>query len=166
MYSILDIDLDYFNLMPDAALRFRRLLAWAGVPVSFVVERHNHAFTRWRKRWRRDGIAPSHILHVDEHHDMLDQCQQANIGNFLVHAMKLWPECRVHWLVQEAIDSPAMWLDDDLWDLLRRRFTHGPRRPSGWPKPDLVCVCTSPEFVPPSLLEELTEVLREFMPKA
>ena len=82
MYSILDIDLDYFNLMPDAALRFRRLLAWAGVPVSFVVERHNHAFTRWRKRWRRDGIAPSHILHVDEHHDMLDQCQQANIGNF------------------------------------------------------------------------------------
>ena len=80
--------------------------------------------------------------------------------------MKLWPECRVHWLVQEAIDSPAMWLDDDLWDLLRRRFTHGPRRPSGWPKPDLVCVCTSPEFVPPSLLEELTEVLREFMPKA
>ena len=109
MYCILDIDLDYFNLIPNAGAHFRRLLAWADRPVAMVVARHNHAFAQWRNRWRKTGIAPSHILHVDEHHDMMDQRQQASIGNFIFHAMTLWPQCRVHWQVQEAIDSPAMW---------------------------------------------------------
>jgi len=163
MYSILDIDLDYFNLMPDAADRLGRLLTWAGCPVSMVVERHNHAFARWRKRWRTDGIAPSHILHVDEHHDMMDQRQQTNISNFMFHAMRVWPQCRVHWLVQHPIDSPAMWLEDETWDTLRRRFSHGPHRPARWPKPDVVSVCTSPDFVAPKLATELMDVLSGFM---
>ncbi len=163
MYSILDIDLDYFNLMSDAADHFRRLLVWADQPVAMVVERHNHAFAQWRKRWRKDAIAPSHILHVDEHHDMMDQRQQANIGNFMLHAMRLWPQSRVHWQVQEAIDSPAMWLEDETWNLLRRRFTHGPDRPTRWPKPDVVSVCISPDFIAPNLARELTDVLSEFM---
>ena len=93
-----------------------------------VVECHNHAFARWRKRWRTHAIAPSHILHVDEHHDMMDQRQQTNIANFMFHAMRMWPQCRVHWLVQHPIDSPAMWLEDETWDSLRRRFSQGPRR--------------------------------------
>jgi len=163
MYSILDIDLDYFNLMPDAANHFRRLLTWADRPMAMVVERHNHAFAQWRNRWRTDGIAPSHILHVDEHHDMMDQRQQANIGNFIFHAMSMWPKCRVHWLVQKAIDSPCMWLEDEMWDSLRRRFSHGRNRPARWPKPDVVSVCTSPDFIAPNLATELMGVLSEFM---
>jgi hypothetical protein len=162
MYSILDIDLDYFNLMPDAGDRFRSLLVWAGRPVATVVERHNHAFAQWRNHWRKTGVAPSHILHVDEHHDMMDQRQQANIGNFIFHAMTLWPECRVHWQVQETIDSPGMWLEDETWNSLRRRFSHGPDHPTRWPKPDLVSVCTSPGFVVPKLESDLARVLSEF----
>ena len=50
-----------------------------------------------------------------------------------------------------SIDSPAMWLDDEIWDSLRRRFSQGPQRPARWPKPDVVSVCTSPEFVVPNL---------------
>ena len=163
MYSILDIDLDYFNQMPDAAHRLEQLLNWAACPVSMVVERHNHAFARWRKKWQANGIAPSHILHVDEHHDMMDQRQQTNIANFMFHAMRMWPQCRVHWLVQHSIDSPAMWLEDETWNLLRRRFSYGPNRPAQWPKPDIVSVCTSPDFVAPNLAAKLTEVLSEFM---
>ena len=163
MYSILDIDLDYFNLLPDAAHRLYKLLNWGACPVSMVVERHNHAFAGWRKKWRKNGIAPSHILHVDEHHDMMDQRQQTNIANFMFHAMRMWPQCRVHWLVQYPIDSPAMWLEDETWNLLRHRFSYGPNRPARWPKPDVVSVCTSPEFVVPSLVAELIEVLSEFM---
>ena len=105
IYSILDIDFDYFNLMSVPGDQLRRLLRWADCPVTTVVDRHNHAFSHWRKRWRFDGISPTHILHVDEHHDMMDQRQQTNIGNFMFHAMRMWPECRVHWLVQQAIDS-------------------------------------------------------------
>ena len=37
IYSILDIDLDYFNQMPDAAHRLEQLLNWAACPVSIVV---------------------------------------------------------------------------------------------------------------------------------
>ncbi len=146
-----------------AAHRLERLLNCAACPVSMIVERHNHAFARWRRRWRTNGIAPSHILHVDEHHDMMDQRQQANIANFMFHAMRLWPRCRVHWLVEHPIDSPSMWLDDEIWDSLRSRFSHGPHRPARWPKPDIVSVCTSPEFVDPSLAAELTGVLSGFM---
>ena len=163
MYSILDIDLDYFNQMTDPALCLEHLLKWAACPVSMVVERHNHAFARWRKRWRTRKVAPSHILHVDEHHDMMDERAQTNIANFMFHAMRMWPQCRVHWLVQHPIDSPAMWLQDDTWDLLRRRFSQGSNRPARWPKPDIVSVCTSPGFVSPRLTTELMDVLSGFM---
>jgi hypothetical protein len=93
----------------------------------------------------------------------MDQRQQANIGNFMFHAMAIWPQCRVHWLVQEAIDSPAMWLEDETWNSMRHRFTHGPDRPLRWPKPDVVSVCTSPDFIARDLASELKYVLSEFM---
>lgn len=162
MYSILDIDLDYFNQLPEPGVSLERLLNWAGRPVSMVVERHNHAFARWRTKWRTHDIVPSHILHVGEHHDMMDQRTQTNIGNFMFHAMRMWPRCRVHWLVQHPIDSPAMWVEDETWDSFRRRFTHGPHHPARWPKPDLVSVCTSPGFASPVVTQELLKVLSRF----
>ena len=162
MYSILDIDLDYFNQLHEPGVSLERLLNWAGRPVSMVVKHHNHAFARWRMKWRTHDIVPSHILHVDEHHDMMDQRPQTNIGNFMFHVMRVWPQCRVHWLVQHPIDSPAMWVEDETWDSFRRRFTHGPHRPIRWPKPDLVSVCTSPSFVSPVVIQELLKVLSRF----
>lgn len=162
MYSILDIDLDYFNQMAEPALRLEQLLDWAGFPVSVVVERHNQAFARWKTREQTYGITPSHILHVDEHHDMMDQRPQTNIANFMFHAMRIWPRCRVHWLVQHPIDSPAMWLEDETWEAFRRRFSRGPHRPARWPQPNLVSVCTSPGFVSQKLREQLLEVVSQF----
>jgi hypothetical protein len=94
---------------------------------------------------------------------MMDQRQQTNIANFMFHAMRMWPQCRVHWLVQHPIDSPAMWLEDETWDSLLRRFSHGPHCPAQWPKPDVVSVCTSPDFVAPKLAAELMDVLSGFM---
>jgi hypothetical protein len=78
---------------------------------------------------------------------MMDDRAVPNIGNFMVHAMQMWPACRVHWMVEFPIDSPTMWLSDDTWKDLRPRFSMGARRPSKWPKPDLVSVCTSPPFI-------------------
>lgn len=166
MYSILDIDLDYFNLITDPAQHFLQLLTWADCPVSIVVERHNHAFARWRKRRGKNGITPSHILHVDEHHDMMDQRRQTNIANFMFHAMRVWPQCRVHWMVEYPINSPAMWLEEETWDSFQRRFSYGPDRPALWPKPDLVSVCTSPGFVDPNLAAKMMKVLSKFMEKS
>jgi len=159
MYSILDLDLDYFNQIPDPAACMQQLLNWAACPVSTVVEDHNCAFAQWRKRWQTSGIEPSHILHVDEHHDMMDQQRQTNIANFMFHAMRVWPQCRVHWLVQHPIDGPGMWLEEETWNALRRRFSYGPHRPDGWPKPDVVSVCTSPGFTVPGLSAKLMRVL-------
>lgn len=156
MSSILDIDLDYFNLMSDPVRRLEQMLAWAGRPVGFVVNKHNHAVTRWTQRIQRGTLtAPSHILHVDEHHDMMDEKKQCNIGNCMYHAMRRWPACRVHWLVEERIDSPEMWLDDATWTTLASRFNTSRNIPRGWPKPDFVSVCTSPEFVNVDLLQIL-----------
>lgn len=163
MLSILDIDLDYFNQIPDAAKRFEQMLNWAACPVSFVVDRHNHAFARWKKKWQASNIAPSHILHVDEHHDMMSMQPRHNIANFMYHAMCTWPQCQVHWLVEFPIDSPAMWLDDETWKSLRDRFSSGSQRPAKWPKPNFISICTSPEFVVPSLTEELLAVLTNYM---
>ena len=99
MSSILDIDLDYFGLVPDPVRRLERLLGWGGKPVAFIVEKHHKAFARWRSRIRRGTLAsPSYILHVDEHHDIMDQRRNTNIANLMYHAMVMWPQCRVHWL--------------------------------------------------------------------
>lgn len=163
MYSILDIDLDYFNLAEDPIGALKDLLRWAGRPVDFVVDRHSHGLQRWKRRFRNATIpAPSHILHVDEHHDMMDEKANTNIGNVMYQAMRTWPYCRVHWLVQQPIDSPAMWLADATWKSLRRRFSLGPAIPQNWPRPDIVSVCTSPAFLPSSLRQRLLEVVREF----
>jgi hypothetical protein len=162
--SILDIDIDYFNLVDGPASHLRKMLKWARRPVSIVVDRHNHAFTRWKKMHRAGSIpSPSHILHVDEHHDMMDERRQTNIANFMFHAMRIWPDCRVHWLVKDAIDSPADWLDVGTWRAFRRRFTSGRHRPRNWPRPAIVSVCTSPGFVDDTLRAQLLSVVQEFM---
>ena len=163
MCSILDIDLDYFNLAKDPIGALEDLLRWGGRPVDFVVERHSHALRRWKRQFHVGRIpAPSHVLHVDEHHDMMDEKTTPNIGNVMYHVMRSWPRCRVHWLVQHPIDSPAMWLTEATWNAFRRRFSLGPERPRDWPRPDIVSVCTSPAFLPSTLTQRLSEVVQGF----
>ncbi len=160
MSSILDIDLDYFNLVENPAERFSQLLNWAERPVSFVVENHHEALRHWKSYVSNGSLRlPQYILHVDEHHDMMDEKSEPNIANFIYHAMRTWPKVRVHWLVEEPIDSPSMWLSDHIWEPLSNRFTLGPNRPHKWPKPQLVSVCTSPQFVPARRHKELMALL-------
>ena len=105
---------------------------------------------------KKSGLScPTHILHVDEHHDMMDEQAVPNIANVMVHALRKWPQCRVHWLVEKPIDTPEMWLSSGLWEQLAQRFSMGPHKPRGWPRPDLVSVCTSPAFVTKSVREHL-----------
>lgn len=160
MYSILDIDLDYFNQIENPQNALHDILCWAGRSADFIVEKHSHALPRWKKRlFRINNKAPSHILHVDEHHDMMDEKTITNIGNVMYQAMQTWPKCKIHWLVQYPIDSPAMWLSDTTWKTLCRRFTSGPTIPVAWPRPHLVSVCTSPEFLPEMLKNDLLNVV-------
>ena len=162
MSSILDIDLDYFNLVDSPVQRLAQLLDWAECPVSFVVENHHKALRRWRNSVKKGNLRkPQYILHVDEHHDMMDEKVTPNIANFMYHAMRTWPEVRVHWLVEQPIDSPSMWLCDETWRVLSRRFTCGAHRPRKWPKPQLVSVCTSPEFVPVRLRNALMTLIEK-----
>ena len=91
--SILDIDLDYFCLAKNPVERLRSLLAWTGSPVAFVTEKHNKVLPFWKSLIKRYRLTPpTHILHVDEHHDMMDERKTPNIGNFMRHAMTEWPE--------------------------------------------------------------------------
>jgi hypothetical protein len=122
MSSILDIDLDYFNLFKKPEQRLEELLEWGDCPIAFIVEKHHKAYSRWKDRVKRGTLTqPSHILHVDEHHDMMDQKSNTNIPNFMYHAMSTWENCRVQWMVDTPIDSPAMSLDDDVWGSLSQK---------------------------------------------
>jgi hypothetical protein len=166
MSSILDIDLDYFNLIENPEQKFLELLIWGDCQIAFVVEKHHKAYSRWKDRVKRGTLSqPSHVLHVDEHHDMMSQQKNANIANFMFHTMREWENCQVYWMVDTAIDSPEMWIDDDVWASLKSRFSMGSERPKGWPKPDIVSVCTSPEFINGSLLQKLLKTSSEFMTK-
>ena len=156
MCSILDIDLDYFNVMEDPAQRLGKLLTWAGRPVDFIVDKHFAVLKRWREDIRKRELPMlTHILHVDDHHDMMDEQAVPNIANVMVHALRGWPRCRVHWLVEQPIDSPEMWLSGNTWEQLSPRFSMGPHKPRSWPRPDLVSVCTSDTFVRKVLREQL-----------
>ena len=100
--------------------------------------------------------SPTHILHVDEHHDMMDEQAVPNIANMIVHALRRWPQCQVHWLVENPIDYPEMWLSDSTWESLSPRFSKGAHKPRNWPKPNLVSVCTSPAFVAKAVRYQLS----------
>jgi len=162
MSSILDIDLDYFNLVEKPAERLSQMLKWANCPVSFVVENHHESLRRWKSYVRKRKLCePQFILHVDEHHDMMDERRTPNIVHFIYHAMRIWAQARVHWLVEEPIDSPAMWLSEVTWQALSKRFTMGINIPPKWPKPQLVSICTSPEFVDAQRRNEMITVVEK-----
>ena len=163
MSSILDIDLDYFTLLENPTERLNELLVWANSPVRVVVERHHRLLREWKTRIRRGRLSPpTHVLHVDEHHDMMDERMSPNISNWVCHAMRTWTDCRIHWMVEEAIDSPRVWLSEETWKAFVPRFTSTRHLPRNWPMPDVVSVCTSPEFVSPSLGRTLMGCIRDF----
>ena len=158
MSVILDIDLDYFALFKQPVAELERLLDWAQRPVDFVVQHHHEAYRRWRHLVTEGAIRrPDFILHADEHHDMMSDRPPANFGSFLYFAMRQWPKCRVVWLTPQPIDSPDLWLSDDAWDAVSSRFRCAKRFRQDWPKPDLVSVCTSPDFIDKGLSEVLLE---------
>ena len=162
MGSILDIDLDYFGLFPEPERRLRKLLSWAGCPGLIVVDEHHNALREWRRLIARGDLTePGFILHVDEHHDMMNERARPSISNVMYHAMRAWGGCQVHWLTVSPIDSPAMWLSEEAWSLLRKRFSMGSQIPRGWPKPDLISVTKSPEFVAKNLMMRLLGVIEE-----
>jgi len=102
MSSILDIDLDYFKRIDTPTKKLSRL--YTGCPISFVVENHHKVLRLWRDYYRKNHAGePKYLLHVDEHHDMMDEKSKPNIANFVYHAMREWTEVRVHWLVDTPI---------------------------------------------------------------
>jgi hypothetical protein len=158
MASILDIDLDYFNLVKDPVRVLSELLAWTGRPVDVLAERHGDALRRWVRLAASGRLpAPTHILHVDEHHDMMDSKTNINDANVMYRAMSMWPECRVFWMAEGMIDTPALWLDDSIWKRLKTRFRMGTRHPLKWPAPDFLSVTVSADFLRPGLKELLME---------
>ena len=41
--------------------------------VAFIVEKHHKAYSHWKDRFKRGTLTqPSHILHVDEHCNMME----------------------------------------------------------------------------------------------
>ena len=161
MSVILDIDLDYFPLFDRPLDELERLLSWAGRPVDFIVEHHHEAFRRWKRMVATHVLQPPRlIIHADEHHDMLSERPPPNFGSFVYFAMRHWPDCRVVWVTPQPIDSPDIWLSDEAWEAVSARFECVRRfRWRRWPKPDLVSVCTSPDFVEPNLSERLLDRL-------
>jgi hypothetical protein len=53
MSSILDIDLDYFNLCQNPEQQFYELLNWGSCPIAFAVKKHHKAFSRWKDRVKK-----------------------------------------------------------------------------------------------------------------
>lgn len=162
MSVILDIDLDYFALFEEPIHELEMLLAWAGRPIDFVVRHHHEAYARWKQMVAAAAVGRPHlIIHVDEHHDMMSVRPPANFGSFLYFAMRHWPECRVIWVAPQPIDYPDMWLSDDAWNAVLSRFACARRFGREWPKPDLVSLCTSPDFIDPDLSEMLLERIKD-----
>ena len=74
MSCILDIDLDYFRLFNDPIRRLDKVLGWARRPVDVIVDEHHKVLKHWDRAIGKGVIeAPTFILHVDEHHDMLSE---------------------------------------------------------------------------------------------
>ncbi len=114
MSCILDIDLDYFRLFSDPIRRLDAVLEWARRPVDLIVDEHHKVLNHWDRAIEKGVIeAPTCILHVGEHHDMLSEQPPVLFGNFLYFAMRKWPDCRVHWLTKDPIDDPSMWLSEE-----------------------------------------------------
>ena len=159
---ILDIDLDYFNLSPDPAEELRTLLAWAGRPVDLIVEQHHHAFYWWERIITKKGLAtPSTVIHVDEHHDLLNDAPRINAANFMVTVMQQWPTCEVLWVMPEPIDWPDLWLEEETWELISSRFRWVAVLPDDAPVPDLITICTSPGFLPDGLTQRLLAIIHQ-----
>lgn len=163
MSVILDIDLDYFGLFEQPMTELERLLTWAGRPVDFVVEHHHEAYTRWKQMVAAHVVPSPHlIIHADEHHDMLSERPPANLGNFIYFVLRHWPDCPVVWVTPQPIDYPDLWLSDDAWAAVSSRFECARRFRRRWPQPDVVSVCSSPDFIDARLSRRLLERVGDY----
>ena len=158
MSVIWDIDLDFFPLFDQPLLELDKLLRWAARPVDFVVTHHHEAYRHWIALVRQRIISPPHLIfHLDEHHDMLSESPPVQFGNYLYFAMRRWPRCRVCWVTPRPIDYPDMWLSEEAWRSVSTRFACVSDMKRGWPKPDVVSVCISPDFIDEGLCRKLLE---------
>jgi len=140
MHSILDIDLGYFTLAAKPLDTLEEVLAWARAPMTVVAEDHAEAVLRWKRLARHGLLAPTHVLHVDGHHDMMDTNRKINPVNAMFHVLSLWPRCRMHWMAHDTLDQPDMWLDQAAWTAVCNRFSMGQHRPAAWPTPTVVSI--------------------------
>jgi hypothetical protein len=86
--SILDIDLDYFNLVSDPIRALSEMLAWANRPVDVLADNHADAMRRWVKLVASGRLSfPIHIFHAHEHYDMMDRKTTINVAKVMYHAM-------------------------------------------------------------------------------
>jgi len=116
--------------------------------VDAIVNEHHEALRVWIAAIKKGDVdTPQWILHVDEHHDMLSE--RLPIGSVTSSTLRCGgggvPRALVGG-VQD--DSPRMWLSDEAWTSVRRRFRYATHLCHTWPKPDMMTVCTSPGFVP------------------
>ncbi len=82
MAFILDIDLDYFQFFKNPIGRLEEVLQFARRPVDFIVDKHHKVVKRWDTAIKKGIIrAPTFILHVDEHHDMLSEHPPMQFGS-------------------------------------------------------------------------------------
>ena len=156
MSVILDIDLDYFALLQQPTRELSGLLTWASHPIDHLVEHHHQVYERWVQMVALGTLDQPHlIIHVDEHHDMFSSRKPVNAGNFIYFALKRWPRCRVIWVIPNPIDRPDMWLTPRAWTAVSQRFACSKKVSLRLPKPDVISVCKSPDFVENSLLTAL-----------
>ena len=161
MSVILDIDLDYFGLVKQPIAELEKLLKWAGRPADVIVQHHHEAYAGWKEMVRARILqAPGLIIHVDEHHDMMSERPPANFGNFIYFAMRHWPDCRVIWVTPQPIDDPSMWLSEGAWEDVVSRFACARRLSRRWPKPDVLSVCISLDFIDRDLRARLLARVR------
>ncbi len=67
MSSILDIDLDYFNLIENPEQRLLELLDWGDCPIAFVVEKHHKAYSRWKDRVKKGTLTGLFMRFAESH---------------------------------------------------------------------------------------------------
>ena len=158
---ILDIDLDYFSFFQKPKNELKHILSWAFCPVDTIVKYHHESYTRWNQMITAGIIGPPKlIIHVDEHHDMFSDKLPVNSSNFIYFAMKKWSNCRVIWVIPQPIDNPRMWLSDRSWSSVSSRFKCSPMFNSEWPKPDLITVSKSPDFIDNNLSQYLLQIIK------
>ena len=126
-------------------------------PKAMITNSHVCIFDFIMDEYKRGGYKRLNLVNIDMHHDMFNENETLDCGNWVSHIVKEIPKTRIKW-ISNPVSKEAYGLTDRKFEIIENDFKS--IRDKKW---DLVFLCRSDIWTPPHLDKEFIDIANLIM---